>query len=471
MLPDRQRALDLAMDTAFNLFDPQSPLPPAQPAQQAQRPRRWPKALLASAALLAVAGGGAAFLVSPYNHVVPLGSARPGTPVREPGADGAAPDVLAPAARMAGVPRQETRRPVRDTVAPTDPDSQLRELLGLHGGADRQPAGATAAGADTPAGQPEKVPSPSGPSAAEVGAPAFQPPVPAASPAAVPPPPSARPVMEPGMAAPAPFSVTPPAPAPPLPLPSAAAADPASDVETAERDDARPQKQGAMDAATQPAAHAQPAAPNPAATAATLAGASSATLVTPAPDDPVGAAIALRPNPMSPGEQVDVLHLVTRLGTVIRDLRTENAGLRASAKASSDKVDSAVADFERRLALVESHGAINAAMADMDAPPEPAMAASSASRTARRSGRGAARPASLDQQAAPAAVVPAGARRYKVQAASPGLAMLSELDRSGGEGSQTQVKVGDTLPGYGRVTAIQQQGVAWTVRAEHGAIQ
>ncbi len=470
MLPGRQRALDLAMDTAFNLFDPQSPLPPAQ---QVQRPRRWPKALLASAAVLAVAGGGAAFLVSPYNHVIAIGSAGPGTPVREPGADGAAPDVMAPAARMAGVPRQETRRPVRDTVAPTDPDSQLRELLGLRGGPDKQPAGATAAVADTAAGQPEKVLSPPGPPAAEVGAPAFQPPAPAASPAAVPPPPSARPVaMEPGMAAPAPFSVTPPAPVPLFPLPSTADADPARDIETVDRADIRLQRQSATDATTQLAAPAQASALKPATTAAApAAGASSATFVAPAPADVVGAAIALRPNPMSPGEQVDVLHLVTQLGTVIRDLRTENAGLRASAKASSDKVDTAVADFERRLALAESHGAINAAMADMDAPPEAATPASSASRTARRSRRGAAQPASLEQQAAPAAVVPAGARRYKVQAASPGLAMLSELDRSGGEGSQTQVRVGDTLPGYGRVIAIQQQGVAWTVKAEHGAIQ
>ena len=74
-------------------------------------------------------------------------------------------------------------------------------------------------------------------------------------------------------------------------------------------------------------------------------------------------------------------------------------------------------------------------------------------------------------QPAPASPAVAGARRYKVQAASPHLAMLSELDRSGGEGSQLQVGVGDTVPGYGKITAIQQRGSSWTVQTDRGAIQ
>ena len=49
--------------------------------------------------------------------------------------------------------------------------------------------------------------------------------------------------------------------------------------------------------------------------------------------------------------------------------------------------------------------------------------------------------------------------------------MLSELDRSGGEGSQLQVRVGDPVPGYGRVGAIQQQGMAWVVKTDRGTIQ
>jgi len=478
------------MDTGFNLFEPQPILhsPPASAPAPAPAPaprRRWRRALLASAAVLAVAGGGAAFLVSPYNHLVPIGTGlpigtgSPGTPVREPAAEGTAPALMAPAARLAGTPRQETRRAVRGTVASADPDAQTREILGLRGGSDKQPAVAMAGVADPAARHPERATSPSsprlpgpaavpaGPPMAEVGASPVQPPASPAPLAAIPPPRLAgSAVMEPGMAAPAPAPAlaTPAAPAPRL---STSAVDPARAANEADPAETQPQTQDVTDA-PQPVTPAPSAAPTPVATTAAPAGAPSAA---PAPADAVAAAIALRPNPMARGEQIDVLHLVAQLGTVIRDLRMENAGLRASTKASSDKVDTAVADFERRLALAESHGAIKAAMADMDAPPEPATRATPPPRTARPSRGAAPQPASLEGPAA-TAVVPAGARRYyKVQAASPGLAMLSALDRSGGEGSQVQVKVGDQVPGYGRVVAIAQQGVAWTVKTEHGAIQ
>jgi len=61
--------------------------------------------------------------------------------------------------------------------------------------------------------------------------------------------------------------------------------------------------------------------------------------------------------------------------------------------------------------------------------------------------------------------------RYRVQAASPGLAMLAEVDRGGGEGAQFEVLVGDKIPGYGKVTSIGQRGTAWVVATEHGDIQ
>ena len=71
--------------------------------------------------------------------------------------------------------------------------------------------------------------------------------------------------------------------------------------------------------------------------------------------------------------------------------------------------------------------------------------------------------------APPAGTTPlGGSARYRVTAASPGLAMLSLLDRSGGEGSQLQVAVGDPVPGYGRVTAIQQRGSSWIVQTDKG---
>ena len=74
-----------------------------------------------------------------------------------------------------------------------------------------------------------------------------------------------------------------------------------------------------------------------------------------------------------------------------------------------------------------------------------------------------------------AAALPASdkgpAKRYRVQAASPGLALLAEIDRGGGDGAQLEVLVGDTVPGYGKITSIGQRGTAWVVTTEHGNIQ
>ena len=33
------------------------------------------------------------------------------------------------------------------------------------------------------------------------------------------------------------------------------------------------------------------------------------------------------------------------------------------------------------------------------------------------------------------------------------------------------VQVGDTIPGYGRVLSVEQQGTNWVVRTEHGTIR
>ena len=482
------------MDTGFNIFEAQPHLagqPPvdltAAPATAAP-PRRRRRALLASAAVLAVAAAGGAFLLSPYNHLVPIDTARLGAQVRQLAASVAsgAPEtpVMAPAARLATASRPPAKRPSRGETAPADPDAQMRELLALRSGADKPPADAAPGAADQEAGQPEEAPSPPLPSPAlppaaqaartgtEAGvAPAARSAAPTL-PAAAPSPPDGSAAMEPGMPSPAlqatapgPVAVAPASPpAAPVPL------ETSSKAVATEPADARAQETAVSGVAPQAASVP---APNPAPTPAT--GNAAGDPPASSQPDAVATAIALRPGPMARGEQIDVLHLVARLGIAVRDLRTENAALRADVKASSDKVDNAVADFERRLALAEGRSAVNAALGDADASPEaPATLASSApspSRTVRLVRAPAPQPASLQTQAAASAAAAGGPRRYKVQAASPSLAMLSELDRSGGEGSQLQVGVGDPVPGYGRVVAIQQQGMAWVVKAERGTIQ
>lgn len=479
------------MDTGINIFETQPHLAgqPAvdltsAPPAPATPPRRR-RLLLASAAVLAVAAAGGAFLLSPYNHVIPVDTGRLGAQVRQlaasvaPGASET--PVMAPAARLATAPRSQAKRPSRGQAAPADPDAQMRELLALRSGSDSASPGTASGAAGQEAGQPEEASSPSLPSPPLSPAARAAPAVPSgagagvalaarpaapALPAAAPSPPDGSAAMEPGMPPPASQAVVPGLVAPASPPAAPVPAETAGRADAVAPADTRLQEPAVQGIATQ-AASAPASNPSP----AIVAGDAAGTPPTPSQPDPVAVAIALQPGPMTRSNQIDVLHLVTRLGISVRDLRTENAALRADVKASSDKVDNAVADFERRLALAEGRGAVNAAMGDVDAasdaPASPASPSAPAPRSARLSRGPASQPVSLQTQAAAAG----GPARYKVQAASPSLAMLSELDLSGGEGSQLQVRVGDQLPGYGRVGAIQQQGMAWVVKTDRGTIQ
>lgn len=159
---------------------------------------------------------------------------------------------------------------------------------------------------------------------------------------------------------------------------------------------------------------------------------------------------------MAGPQQIEVLGLVTQMGVMMRDQREENRQLRQDVAAMREMLDGQLSDFNRRLSLAEARGALNAAMGAAAPAPRPDGAAAAErppARQARAGGRSEER------------------RRYRVQAASPGLAMLAEIDRSGEAGASLQISVGDEIPGYGRVQSIGQEGSTWIVRAERGAIQ
>jgi hypothetical protein len=59
---------------------------------------------------------------------------------------------------------------------------------------------------------------------------------------------------------------------------------------------------------------------------------------------------------------------------------------------------------------------------------------------------------------------------YRIQAASPGLAMLTAVDGSPDD-RPVEVAIGTELPGYGRVLSIEQHGQAWVVKADRGSIE
>jgi hypothetical protein len=167
---------------------------------------------------------------------------------------------------------------------------------------------------------------------------------------------------------------------------------------------------------------------------------------------------------MAAPDQVEVLGLVTEMASVVKRLREQNAELRADFGKSSADAASRLADHERRLALAEARSAVaaasnvgNPAMVEPAADPAPIVA----------------RPVAITRAMAvvPAVTGPTAPKSYRVQAASPGLALLAEVERGGGEGAQMQVVVGDTIPDYGRVKSIAQKGTVWVVTTEHGQIQ
>jgi hypothetical protein len=188
-----------------------------------------------------------------------------------------------------------------------------------------------------------------------------------------------------------------------------------------------------------------------------------ATSVPAAPQDAVAKIAELRPAPMTDPQQVQVLQLVTELGTLVRDQRAEIAQLRQDQQNLDQRVDGSLIDFGRRLSLAEARGAVNAAMGVQTAPAQAAPAAAMPVNAV-------ATPVAVKTPLPAAAPADTTPPRYHVQAASPGLAMLSVLDASGGEEQQLPVSPGDSVPGWGKVISISQRGATWVVKTDHGLI-
>jgi hypothetical protein len=144
--------------------------------------------------------------------------------------------------------------------------------------------------------------------------------------------------------------------------------------------------------------------------------------------------------------------IVTRLTGQVKDLqdqvRTESAGAQEK-----------LADLTRRVSLSESKSAVAAAeRANVSQAAEGSAASASAG---------------VEGQAQGVRMKVAGRdekRNYRIQAASPGLAMLSAID-GGPDDRPLEVAIGTDLPGYGKVRSIEQHGQAWIVKADRGSIE
>ena len=125
--------------------------------------------------------------------------------------------------------------------------------------------------------------------------------------------------------------------------------------------------------------------------------------------------------------------------------------------------DERLADLTRRVSLAESRSAVAAAesagAAPAGVPTSGAPAAAPSSGAAGQAQGVRMKVAALDQK-----------RAYRIQAASPGLAMLSVVDGAPDD-RPVEVAIGTVLPGYGKVISIEQHGQAWVVKADRGSIQ
>ena len=145
--------------------------------------------------------------------------------------------------------------------------------------------------------------------------------------------------------------------------------------------------------------------------------------------------------------------IVTRLTGQVMDLQDKVRTLSAGAQEK-------LADLTRRVSLSEAKSAVAAA--------ERANVSQAAAE-----GSAATASAEVEGQAQGVRMKVAGVdqkRNYRIQAASPGLAMLSVID-GGPDDRPIEISIGTDLLGYGKVRSIEQHGQAWVVKADRGSIE
>jgi len=159
---------------------------------------------------------------------------------------------------------------------------------------------------------------------------------------------------------------------------------------------------------------------------------------------PTGMAKAAAPG-VDAQQVVSTMELVQQMSLLVHDMHGESLRYRTEVTALTGAVQAKASSLEGRLKLAEA-------------------------RSAAASGSGGSDLAG-DGDGLRAAGLPSVLRGYRVQAGSPGAAVLTDMGAGPERAARLLVMVGDQLPGAGRVTAIVQRGRAWIVRTERGVIQ
>ena len=199
---------------------------------------------------------------------------------------------------------------------------------------------------------------------------------------------------------------------------------------------------------------------------ATPAALAPASVPAPKPRDPIQTAIELRAEPLAPKQQVEAVGLVRELGTQLKDTRLTVAQLSATVAGLKQQLEARTIEFDSRLTLAEA-GTVLA---------ESAKAGGAAQPLTRVQPTVAARVLAASRSAAPA--LPPGAataahtvRDFRIQGASPGLAVLNVLNPAAGDAPVLYLALGDQVPGLGRIKTIYQRGTSWVVQTDNGVIQ
>ena len=157
--------------------------------------------------------------------------------------------------------------------------------------------------------------------------------------------------------------------------------------------------------------------------------------------------------------ETHTLEKIAELGALVTRLTGQVKDLQDKVQTLSTGAEEKLADLTRRVALGEADRAV--ASAENAGSRGPA-----ASPKEKESTDGSEAQDRTRMKVAAADVK----RKYRIQAASPGLAMLTAVDGSPDD-RPVEVAIGTDLPGYGKVLSIEQHGQAWVVKADRGSIE
>lgn len=150
--------------------------------------------------------------------------------------------------------------------------------------------------------------------------------------------------------------------------------------------------------------------------------------------------------PDAPQEQVAVLSLVSQMGVLVAELRNQNTALSHEVAFLKTEMNDRLDAFGRRLNYEQAKSAI-ALATDPVTKAKPSIHPHIFDPAPRRT------------------VKPVNPTAYRVQAASPGIAILMR------DGQSYQVSIGDVVPGVGQVLSITEYGTRWVVKTTHGSIR